>query len=74
MIAAGDLFLFWGLFRAAGRNAAGRWQFTGDAEHRIFGWLQIDEILTVGEDPAPTLASHPWLAIPPTPRDRLEPE
>ena len=61
-IAPGDLFLFWGLYRAASRNAAGRWQFTGDAEHRIFGWLQIDEILAVGEDPAPALASHPWLA------------
>ena len=61
-IAPGDLFLFWGLYRAANRNAAGRWQFTGDAEHRIFGWLQIDEILTIGEDPAPALASRPWLA------------
>ena len=62
LIAPDDLFLFWGLFRAASRNGAGRWQFTGDAEHRIFGWLQIEEILTVGEDPKPTLSSHPWLA------------
>ena len=61
-VAPGDLFLFWGLYRAANRNAAGRWQFTGDAEHRIFGWLQIDEILIVGEDPQPTLTRHPWLA------------
>jgi hypothetical protein len=62
LIARGDLFLFWGLVWPASRNAAGRWQFTGDAEHRIFGWLQIDEILTVGEDPTPALTSHPWLA------------
>jgi hypothetical protein len=61
-VAPGDLFLFWGLYRAANRNAAGRWQFTGDAEHRIFGWLQIDEILVVGDDPQPTLTRHPWLA------------
>ena len=62
LIAPGDLFLFWGLFRDARRNAAGRWQFTGNAEHRIFGWLQIDEILTVGEDPQPALTRYPWLA------------
>ena len=31
------------------------------AEHRLFGWLQIDEILTIGEDPLSVLASHPWL-------------
>lgn len=60
-IAAGDLFLFWGLFRTAIRNGAGRWQFTGHAEHRIFGWLQIDEILNVGADPTPALSRYPWL-------------
>jgi len=63
LIAPGDLFLFWGLFRAASRSGGrGRWQFTGHAEHRIFGWLQIDEILTIGEDPQPALSRHPWLA------------
>lgn len=61
-IEPGDLFLFWGLFRTAVRSGAGRWHFTGPAEHRIFGWLQIDEILTVGEDPTPALTKHPWLA------------
>ena len=62
-VAPGDLFLFWGLFRAASRSGGGgRWQFTGPTEHRIFGWLQIDEILAVGEDPTPALKKHPWLA------------
>ena len=68
-ITAGDLFLFWGLFRTASKSPAGggggRWQYTGSAEHRIFGWLQIGEILTVGEDPKPALATHPWLAAHP---------
>jgi hypothetical protein len=31
------------------------------AEHRLFGWLQIDQVLTVGEDPLPALTSHSWL-------------
>ena len=61
-VGTGDLFLFWGLFRAAARSGGGRWQFTGLAEHRIFGWLQIDEVLDVGEDPQPALQRHPWLA------------
>jgi hypothetical protein len=62
LVTAGDLFLFWGLYRTANRIGGGRWQLTGDSEHRIFGWLQIGEIHTVGGDPKPALASHPWLA------------
>ena len=66
-VASGDLFLFWGLFRAVRRaeGGGGRWAFTGPAEHRLFGWLQIDEILAVGDNPTPTLKQHPWLAAHP---------
>ena len=35
-VGPGDIFLFWGLFRAASRTD-GPWQFTGEPEHRIFG-------------------------------------
>lgn len=31
------------------------------AEHRLFGWLQVDEVLAVGEDPKSALRSYPWL-------------
>jgi hypothetical protein len=55
----GDLFLFWGLFRPV--RFAGQWEYTGAAEHRIFGWLQVGEVLPTGVDPAPTLARIPWL-------------
>ena len=61
-IAPGDLFLFWGLFQPVTKNKSRRWQFTGHAEHRLFGWLQIDEIVHVGTDPTAALAAHPWLA------------
>lgn len=47
-IAPGDLFLFWGLFRSAERN--GRWTFNGPREHRLFGWLQVGEIVDLGPD------------------------
>ena len=39
--------------------------FAGLAEHRLFGWLQIDEVLTIGEDPLSALTSYPWLRFHP---------
>lgn len=64
-VGRGDVFLFWGLFRSAVRSQAGSWTFAGTPEHRLFGWLQIDEILTIGEDPLSVLVSHPWLGCHP---------
>jgi Nucleotide modification associated domain 3 len=60
-VGSSDVFLFWGLYRPAVRRQKGPWTFTGNAEHGLFGWLQINEVLTVGEDPSPTLTSYPWL-------------
>ena len=56
-VAAGDLFLFFCLFRPA--VFEGRWRFMGPREHRIFGWLQIGRVLDVGTDPNSTLADYP---------------
>ena len=58
-IGPGDLFLFWGLFRPAAHTD--RWRLTGGKEHRIFGWLQVDDVLSVGSEPGPTLNEYPWL-------------
>ena len=63
-VGTGDVFLFWGLFRAV-RRSGGHWKYIGTPEHRIYGWLQIEEILTVGEEPEMTLDRHPWLAAHP---------
>ncbi len=42
-VGAGDLFLFFGLFRAAGERP----------HHRIFGWLWVEEVLHIhAADPA----------------------
>lgn len=59
-VGPGDIFLFWGLFRSAIRGRE-YWHFTGAPEHRIFGWLQVGEVLAVGKDPEPVLARYPWL-------------
>lgn len=60
-VAEGDLFLFFGLFRAVHR-VNGRWRFEGASEHRVFGWLQIENVVTIGENPADALRTYPWLA------------
>jgi hypothetical protein len=58
-IAHGDLFLFWGLFRVAAND--GRWRFVGPAQHRIWGWLQVGDIVNLGPDGSHAVQSRPWL-------------
>ncbi len=60
-VGRGDVFLFWGLYRPVVRSRAGTWTYAGLAEHRLFGWLQVDEVLAVGEVPLSALRSYPWL-------------
>jgi len=60
-VTVGDVFVFWGLFRSAGRAVDGRWRFVGPREHRIFGWLQVDEVLALHPDPEAVLKTRPWL-------------
>jgi len=55
----GDLFIFWGLFRTVEHD--GRWRFVGNPEHRVWGWLQIAEIIVLGVDGSHALAERPWL-------------
>lgn len=59
-VGPGDVFVFWGLFRQAERQD-GMWRFVGKKEHRIFGWLQVGDVLRVGADHATHLARYPWL-------------
>lgn len=59
-VAAGDLFLFFGLFQPALKAAKG-WKFYGQPEHRIWGWLQIDEIVNLGPDGSHAAARYAWL-------------
>lgn len=59
-VGEGDLFLFWGLFRPVAESASG-WHFTGSREHRLFGWLQVGEVLPLGPDGSHALERYPWL-------------
>lgn len=60
-VGLGDVFLFWGLFRRAIRGQSGSWKFTGISEHRLFGWLQVGEVLELGVHPQSVLKDRPWL-------------
>jgi putative DNA base modification enzyme with NMAD domain len=62
-IDAGDLFLFWGLFRHVEHR--GRWTFVDRPEHRIWGWLQVAEIVQLGPDGSGAVTHFPWLAAHP---------
>jgi hypothetical protein len=59
-IQPGDLFIFWGLFRSAEHDS--RWKFVGRPEHRIWGWLQIAEIIELGPDGSHAVVERPWLS------------
>lgn len=65
-VCAGDLFLFWGLFRPVERVSTGyRYVPGAPKEHRIFAWLQVGEVVDLGPDGTwaaeknPKLAEHP---------------
>ena len=59
-VKAGDLFLFWGLYRPV-ENADGCWRYIGPRQHAAFGWLMIDAVHDVVDDGSQLRFAHPWL-------------
>lgn len=60
-VGLGDVFLFFGWFRQV-EYFAGRWRYVSGAPsvHALFGWLQIGNVLNVGESECPVwLEDHP---------------
>jgi hypothetical protein len=60
-VGAGDLFLFWGLYRPVSKVDR-TWQYCGPRQHAIFGWLHVEAVCDVGEDGTRLLSQYPWLA------------
>ena len=56
-VGTGDVFLFFGLFRHV-EQSAGYWRYVPKSRpmHVIFGWLQIEERVTVSDPPT----DKPW--------------
>jgi len=60
-VGAGDLFLFFGLFRPVER-CEGRWRYVrgAAAEHILFGWLRVGRMISSPEEHVPGwLEDHP---------------
>ncbi len=72
-VGAGDLFLFWGLFRKVDSEL----QWIGRAEHHIWGWLQIasvaavDNVVRRGGEAWRWAREHPHYSFPPDPSNTL---
>ena len=59
----GDVFLFFGWFRAVEQTSVG-WRYVRGAPdmHLLFGWLEVDEVLAIVTDRSNCLLRHPWIA------------
>ena len=66
-IRCGDLFLFFGWFRRVEETPGGGWRYAPSTpnEHRVFGWLQVSDIVRVGADTAGAVEQRPWLSAHP---------
>jgi len=66
-IGKGDLFIFFGWFREVEKSSAGNWRFNPRAPnlHVIYGWLQVDNVLTIGNNTEKFASGYPWLSTHP---------
>jgi hypothetical protein len=65
-VGAGDVFLFWGLYRQAEKTHDGYcYARSARNEHWLFGWLQVAEVVALGEDGSWFAEERPQLAIHP---------
>ena len=66
-IGPGDLFLFFGWFRPVERDDHRIWRYVKDTAsvHRLWGWLQVEEVIHVGNNLVRTRAAYPWLSTHP---------
>jgi len=60
-VGVGDLFLFFGLFRFANKTGSA-WRFYGNSEHRIYGWLQVGEVLECSTENCSVREGKDWLS------------
>lgn len=64
-VGEGDLFLFFGWFRQAEQDQAGKWQFQRKAPdlHVLFGYLEVGRIIDLNQEVPPSWAQdHPhWV-------------
>lgn len=62
-VGSGDVFLFFGWFRAAEQDRGGRWHWSPaeDDLHVLFGWIEVDEVLLGRKGVEEGQTKHPWI-------------
>ncbi|MDP3838307.1 MAG: hypothetical protein Q8Q54_05230, partial [Methylococcales bacterium] len=62
-VSKGDLFIYFGWFREVEQHNQ-IWQFKKNAPnlHMIYGWLFIEDVLSVNDNKENVLEKYPWLA------------
>ena len=63
-VGPGDLFLFFGWFRAVETDNGSTWRYVPDAPpvHRLFGWLQVSEVVPIVGTLKRARSERPWLS------------
>lgn len=61
-VGSGDVFLFFGWFRSA-ELFRGIWRYIPSAPnvHVIFGWLEIEDVLSIVKERSRCIARYPWI-------------
>ena len=65
-VGRGDLFLYFGWFRPVELRGDCKWRYVAKARavHRLFGWLQVADVVSIS-DPADARSLRPWLSAHP---------
>ena len=63
-VGLGDLFLFFGWFRAVEPENGSMWRYVPNAPgvHRLFGWLLVSEVVPVEGNLTRARSERPWLS------------
>ena len=66
-VGPGDLFLFFGWFRAVETDNGSTWRYVPNAPpvHRLFGWLQVSEVVPIVGTLKSARSERPWLSMHP---------
>lgn len=66
-VGPGDLFLFFGWFRCVERENGSTWRYVPNARnvHRLFGWLQVSDVVPIVGSLTHARSERPWLSMHP---------
>lgn len=62
-VGRGDVFIFFGWFHAVEQDGSGRWVWSPKADdlHVLFGWLEVDHVLSGRKEVEHGKSIYPWI-------------